>query len=143
MHTIADKYDLPDLTKLAELRFADNLKKAWRFPEFAEMIETVYAGTSDRDGKLTKALLDVTAANIKELNEEDFGVDFRRVIRSNAEFASDVNARVMFHLRDDEVWVSCRACRNEWAQKRGRGECACPECGQVGHSFLLQSPEMV
>lgn len=136
VHTIAEKYDMSDLVKLAELRFADIVKKAWRLPEFAKIIDSVYTQMSDRDGKLTDAMLDVTVEHIRELYEEEFGAEFRRVMRSNAAFASDVNSRLMLHLQEGEVWVCCRACKNEWAQKRGRGDCACPVCGSAGHSLL-------
>ena len=82
------------------------------------------------------ALLDVIVEHVKELYQEDFGAEYRRLVRSNGKLASDINERLIFNWQDGSVWVSCRGCMNEWAQTRVRGDSIYPECGTVGHFFL-------
>lgn len=139
VYNIANRFDLNDLMQLAELRLCENVKKAWKLPEFGSLITLLYNDTLDRDDKLTEALLDVVVEHARDLYSEEVGsvgANFRRLVRSNAKFSSDINTRLMFKVQDGLVWVSCRKCKNEWAQKRLRGGSACPECGTVGHSFL-------
>lgn len=139
VHSMADRYEIPELLKLAEARFARNIKKDWKLEEFGTVIEEIYTRAPDRDGKLTEALLDVVVEHAMELYEpvkEPFGGEFRRLVRTNAKFASDVNSRLVFCVQQGSVCVKCRDCKNSWTQKMGRGECVCPECGTKGHEFL-------
>ena len=136
---MADNYEIPEFMKVAEARFAENLRRDWKLEEFSSVIEEVYTRALDRDGKLTEALLDVVVEHAMELYEpvtEPFGCEFRRLVRTNARFASDVNSRLIFQVQKSSVCFECKGCKNTWKQNMGRGTFVCPECGTAGHSLL-------
>lgn len=119
VHTVADKYDIKDLVKLSEQRFVENVEKAWRLDEFGKLIEEIYFKAADRDGKLTEALLGVAVKHAAALYQDDFGGEFRRVIRSLPEFASDVNAKLATQAspqahKDRHVHLACPWCLSDW-----------------------------
>ena len=125
IHGLAEKYDMSGLVRLAEDRFAANIRATWKREEFVTAIEKVYTRTMDRDGKLNAAILDVAIFHAKELFEADFGAAFRRMSKSLPAFSSEMSARLAWMLERAGtqpfiVLFKCK-CGQSWAQTASQG----------------------
>lgn len=112
IRTIAEKYKLPDLAKLANVKFAKRASKEWKTEDFADAIEAMYAPDSDDSMDLNNkkvmqaSALEVAFHHSKELYSTDlgFGNRFREVAGNSPQFASQLAAKLAGASVDATRW---------------------------------------
>ena len=82
VHTIADKYDIPNLLKLAALRFKERAQLEWNSAEFADAVELVYENCTTVNKELRDTIVSVATEHAKALSGRDSGARFREVAGS-------------------------------------------------------------
>lgn len=100
MHTIGDKYSIPGLMQLANVKLSERLKQGrWSVNDFASAIEEMYAAASNSK----KAMQDTTvkaALRIAEmLYNADVAAEYRQVASTLPEFASKLAAMLVNERR--------------------------------------------
>lgn len=67
VHAIADKYDVPTLKKLAEIKFRSLAYSIWPHYEFPAIVKAVYESTSDNDRGLRAIVTNICANHIGDV----------------------------------------------------------------------------
>lgn len=113
VHTIANKYDIPALAKLAEAKWAERAVTEWNTPGFADAIEEMYTTAPDSKQVLQEAALTLANEHGKELYTKDFGARFKEVAATVTPFTSELLGRQMSSVHAEELnCYNCRHCGN-------------------------------
>lgn len=142
MHTIADKYDIAGLMKVAADKFSARTKAGWKTSAFAEAINEVYTGAADPDRELRNAIMDVSSKHAKELSEQDYGAAFRDSTAQLPAFGNDLFAKLASGTSrpveiEDEKFYQCDSCARVFAMTKvqhsdnsfyGSRTYSCPYC---------------
>lgn len=143
VHTIADKYNIPILCRLAEAKFADRASREWKTEGFAEAVKEMYATSPDSKKILQDSAVAHAVEHAKELFTNDQSL-FQKIAQTVAPFAYGVSAKLIasrLEQNDQAPTVArkCRACGLRWKedhtamQRRTSGSCfpqapSCPIC---------------
>ncbi|KAI5362199.1 putative BTB/POZ domain-containing protein [Septoria linicola] len=138
VHTIADKYNIPELCKLAEAKFADRASREWNTEGFAEAVKEMYATSPDSKKILQDSAVAQAVEHAKELFTDDQSL-FQTIAQTVAPFAYGISAKLMaVHVEQIEV-RRCPSC--SWKHKQqdltrahnlyGSPFPLCPSCGHT------------
>ncbi|KAK5726546.1 hypothetical protein LTR17_012669 [Elasticomyces elasticus] len=78
VHILADKYDLPDLAKLATEKFEKRAQMEWKDETFAEAAELVYTVDAAVTAPLRETVLAVAIDHAGDLTKDDIGARFQQ-----------------------------------------------------------------
>ncbi|TKA69594.1 hypothetical protein B0A55_09258 [Friedmanniomyces simplex] len=76
VHIIADKYDIPELAKLAARKFADLADSEWQSPDFADAASLVFTTAAHALYKLRDIIIDVASKHAEALSKHEYGARF-------------------------------------------------------------------
>lgn len=135
VHTIADKYGMLDLCKLAEAKFAALALTEWKTAGFAKAVQEIYTIAPDSKHSLRKIAVEVVIEHAKELFKDNKS-DFAKMSRSIAPFAHEVSAQLMSrtgHKRENEARYECPGCKESFIRLKftpgtEHGRAICPYC---------------
>ncbi|KAK5701414.1 hypothetical protein LTR17_022607 [Elasticomyces elasticus] len=82
VHIIADKYDLPRLTKLATTKFAAAAKTAWSSPSFAEAAVLIFTDSTAISKELRESVISTVNTHTRFLKLDPAGARFRDAMSS-------------------------------------------------------------
>lgn len=113
LHIMGDKYDIPDLCKVAEERFAATAGDKWYTTDFANAIAEIYKTAPDTKGVLHKTAIEVASKNAKQLFTRTDCERFREVTAETAAFMSELFGILITqgYTREDEARYECRDCQ--------------------------------
>ncbi|KAK2752547.1 hypothetical protein FQN55_006660 [Onygenales sp. PD_40] len=105
VYTVAEKYSVEPLQKLASHKFNKILKDElwWRAEEFISIISQVYLSTSSAAGSLRGALIEHAHNNMGRLLTEP---DFLRLLQELPEFKTDISRFVSCYIA-----FTCPGCK--------------------------------
>ncbi|KAM3417136.1 hypothetical protein BST61_g8711 [Cercospora zeina] len=152
VHTIGDKYGMPDLCKLAEAKFAELAAKCWRTAGFAKAVEEMYTTAPDSKRNLQKTAVEIVVKHSEALFKDDKS-NFAEITRKVAPFAYAVSSELLAakdRKKDNELRYQCPGCqrtfiREKFASSSGynkQSSAGCPwTCGQysVGAFKVVES----
>ena len=139
MHTIADKYDIDGLMKVAATKFTARTKSEWKTPGFAEAINEVYTVAADPYRELRDAIVEVCSKKAKDISTEDFGASIRDAANSLPSFGGDMFNRLAGRPSslENEARYRCGGCAQTFAmtkiseqdtRRNNGGYRSCPYC---------------
>ncbi|EME45280.1 hypothetical protein DOTSEDRAFT_128282 [Dothistroma septosporum NZE10] len=110
VHTIAEKYDIPALTKLAEAKFSQRADTEWSTSGFADAIAEMYDTAPESKGVLQEKALELSTTHAKELYTEGDS-RFKEVAATLSPFTSELFGRCMIlGSRGSPSHGSCPSC---------------------------------
>ena len=137
VHSIADKYNIDDLEKLAVSKFSSRAKEEWNSQAFADAIQLVFGEAADRHGQLRETILNVCSKHAKELHSSEYGAAFRAVALSVPEFGGELSGRLAKSRVEAVVGKTyrCSNCSTRFAMEM-KAICNyyCPNCGSSWHT---------
>lgn len=134
VYIIADKYDVPELKKLAATKFENAVSTDWNTESFSLSIELIYESLPDSDRVLKNIALIATSNHIKELSDRG---EFVRMCKSDGEIAFDILNQSVLRLASGNVKGQCpyhkEAHRHHISWGVARQQFYCSGCGQYFH----------
>ena len=131
MHSIADKYNIDDLEKLAASKFSTRAREEWKTQAFADAIQLIFTQAADRQQELRKTVLDVCSKHAKKLHSKEYGAAFRAVALSVPEFGGELSGRLSQSREQVTVGKTyrCPSCSQTFSMKvTGNSNYHCPYC---------------
>ena len=110
IHTIADKYDIPELLKLAAKKFSARAEVEWDTKALADAIRGVYTEAADPNRELRNTVLEVSSKHAYALFRNEFEA-FNEVAASVPSFAGELGARIAVPPESDRLKKKY-GCRN-------------------------------
>lgn len=102
MHTVADKYNIPALARLAEFQLAERTNTALlslftprSWDDFADAVEEMYTIAAHSKKVMQATAIRFALYNAKGLYNEDFGTRFRGMASKTPQFASELAAALV------------------------------------------------
>ncbi|GIZ45612.1 hypothetical protein CKM354_000877100 [Cercospora kikuchii] len=120
VHTIADKYGILDLCRVAEAKFAELATSEWKGPDFAQAVEEMFTTAPDSKRILQKTALSIVVKHAKVLFTDESSV-FAEISRKVAPFAHEVSTQLLTaKLREgeNELRYECPACKETFICKK-------------------------
>ena len=138
VHTIADKYSIPDLVNLAFGEFAKYASEQWNTNGFAEAVKEIYTCAADLDHSLRKKVVSIACAHAAALFKEDDAIAFRLMSAAVPTFATELSAMLAgiterlgnellaLHGKTTYQCMSCKAVFR--CNELSSGSFRCPGC---------------
>ena len=120
VHTVADKYSIPTLMKLAATKFAARAKDEWKTPAFAEAMKEVYTTAADPEHELRNTILAIATKYANDLAVNDFGAPFRMAAKSIPNCGGDLfeelaRGALSSELIKNRAFYRCPTCSRVFA----------------------------
>lgn len=108
MFSIADKYDMPALSRIAAAKFQTRANAEWASTQFADAIADVYAcAGADHYCVMRDIVLSVSIAHAQELLKGSSGIRFRETAKAVPDFGGELAIALVDGLIerpvDDEI----------------------------------------
>ena len=136
VHTVADKYDVPGLSGLAEDKFQALAISGWARDDFALAIKEMFTVAPSTKTALQKTAVEIAAKHATQLYAEKDSV-FRTIAIGTPEFASNLAEAILVRgtKKSTETRYSCPCCSKEHVRTTmgwtGSGGYSCPYCRTV------------
>lgn len=117
IHTMADKYNIPGLTQLAEDKYYKRAAEEWKTEDFANSIEEMYATAPGSKKVLHECAVQSAVANAKNLFGNDFGKRFREVSSKTPEFNNEFAHVLVGAKAADMFRYRCNSCYEQWTAR--------------------------
>lgn len=128
VYLAAWKISCSELEKIAITRFCEEVEAYWDTPTFAHAIDELYGCVPFSVQPMIDAAIDVAARHAKELLKEDYGEDFRQVIKEKRDFGHDFRSAAIDALETTGLYFCVQHAKLFNAPS---GEAApCTWCGQ-------------
>jgi len=120
VHTIADKYDIPELAKVALSRFNKRAAEEWQTAGFANAAELVFAEATTVPNEFREIVVFIATRHARELNRRgDCGDCFREVVKKTPELGAALWAKQSEDVKDeDQQWETWHMCPNHGCHTR-------------------------
>lgn len=131
VYSVADKYDVPELKRESEQKFAKAVETCWNMDDFPHAVAQVYSSTPPRDEGPRKIVVDVSCNHVNKLLTKQ---GFQDVLDGTMGFASDMARHLAGSQQEDAdrgQKYRCPHCGGEWEAKLISGRSHhCTLCGR-------------